>query len=99
MKHYKDENNNLYGYEEDGSQDHLIEDKILLSNEEFEILQLQKQKEFIDNLPLDIKMSIEMPTQQDQMEALLTGGQTAADMLAKIKAVKEKYSQPARPTA
>ena len=94
MKHYKDENNNLYGYEEDGSQDHLIGGKVLLSNEEFEMLQLQKQKEFMDNLPLDLKMTAEMPTQQEQMEALLTGGQAAADMLTKIKALKEKYPKP-----
>jgi len=94
MKHYKDENNNLYGYEEDGSQDHLIGGKVLLSNEEFEMLQLQKQKEFMDNLPLDLKMTAEMPTQQEQMEALLTGGQAAADMLTKIKAIKEKYPKP-----
>jgi hypothetical protein len=92
MKHYKDADNNLYGYEENGSQDHLIGDKVLLSNEEFEELQLQKQQEFISNLPPEQKISIEMPSQQEQMEALLTGGQAAADMLAKIQAIKAKYS-------
>jgi hypothetical protein len=92
MKHYKDADNNLYGYEENGSQDHLIENKILLSDKEFEELQLQKQQEFISNLPPEQKISIEMPSQQDQMEALLTGGQAAADMLAKIQAIKAKYS-------
>ena len=94
MKHYKDTNNNLYGYEEDGSQDHLIGDKVLLTDSEYKTLQEQKAQEFTNALPPEIKMAMEMPSQQDQMEALLTGGQTASDMLAKIKAVKEKYSQP-----
>jgi hypothetical protein len=92
MKHYKDADNRLFGYADDGSQDHLIGDKILLSDEEFAVLQEVKKQEVMDNVPVEIKMAIEMPSQQDQMEALLTGGQVAADMLAKIKAVKDKYA-------
>lgn len=36
MKHYKDNDNNVYAYEDDGSQDHLIGDKILMTAEEVE---------------------------------------------------------------
>ena len=36
MKYYKDINNEVYAYEEDGSQDHLIGDKILITQEEVE---------------------------------------------------------------
>ena len=91
MKHYKDAEGNLYGYLADGSQDHLIGDKTLLSDAEFKSLQQDKQQEFMDNLPNEIKMSLEMPSQQDQMEALLAGGETAANMLLKIKEIKAKY--------
>jgi hypothetical protein len=36
MKYYKDINNNVYAYEEDGSQDHLIGDKVVMTADEIE---------------------------------------------------------------
>jgi len=92
IKHYKDADNNLHGFPDDGSQDHLIGDKILLTDEEYAVLQEQKTQEFVASLPAEVRMALEMPSQQEQMEALLAGGQTAADMLAKIKAIKAKYA-------
>lgn len=92
IKHYKDSNDNLFGYEDDGSQDYLIGDKVLLSDAEYAALQAQKSQEFLDSLPAEAKMAMEMPSQQDQMEALLTGGQAASDMLAKIQSIKAKYA-------
>ena len=37
MKFYKDINNEVFAYEEDGSQDHLIGDKVLMTAEEVEL--------------------------------------------------------------
>ena len=37
MKYYKDINNEVFAYEEDGSQDHLIGDKVLMTDEEVEL--------------------------------------------------------------
>ena len=37
MKFYKDINNEVFAYEEDGSQDHLIGDKVLMTSEEVEL--------------------------------------------------------------
>ena len=37
MKYYKDINNEVFAYEEDGSQDHLIVDKVLMTAEEIEL--------------------------------------------------------------
>lgn len=37
MKYYKDNQNNVYAYELDGSQDHLIGDKVAMIPEEVEI--------------------------------------------------------------
>jgi hypothetical protein len=36
MKYYKDTNNNVYAYELDGSQDHLIGDKVAMTADEIE---------------------------------------------------------------
>ena len=36
MKHYKDINNEVFAYEEDGSQDDLIGDKVLMTADEVE---------------------------------------------------------------
>jgi hypothetical protein len=37
MKHYKDINNEVFAYETDGSQDHLIGDKVLMTADEVEL--------------------------------------------------------------
>lgn len=37
MKFYKDINNEVFAYEEDGSQDHLIGNKVLMTAEEVEL--------------------------------------------------------------
>lgn len=37
MKYYKDNQNNVYAYELDGSQDYLIGDKVLMTAEEVEL--------------------------------------------------------------
>ena len=37
MKYYKDINNKVFAYEDDGSQDHLIGDKVLMTAEEVEL--------------------------------------------------------------
>jgi len=38
MKLFKTENNEIYAYEEDGSQDHLIGNKIQITQEEADII-------------------------------------------------------------
>jgi len=47
MKLYKDNQNNIYGYEQDGSQDHLIGEKVALTQSEIvqEKLNLLKMKQ------------------------------------------------------
>jgi len=37
MKYYKDNTNNIHAYELDGSQDHLIGDKVAMTDEEVEL--------------------------------------------------------------
>jgi hypothetical protein len=48
MKTYKDLNNNLWAYEEDGSQDHLIpSDFILITDEEADDIRVSKVPEYV----------------------------------------------------
>jgi len=44
MKLYKDNNNNIFAYEEDGSQDHLIGDKVQITEKEASSIHNQKTK-------------------------------------------------------
>ena len=53
MKTYKDTNNNLWAYEEDGSQDHLIPaDFILITEEEANIIRAENQAEYEAENPI-----------------------------------------------
>ena len=48
MKIYKDTNNNLWAYEENGSQDHLIPaNLILITNEEAEAIRASQVPEYV----------------------------------------------------
>ena len=45
MKYYKDINNNIFAYELDGSQDHLIKGKIAITQADVDTINAQKQVE------------------------------------------------------
>ena len=45
MKYYKDIKDNIYAYEEDGSQDHLIKGKIAITQADVDTINAQKQVE------------------------------------------------------
>jgi hypothetical protein len=46
---------------------------------------------YVDNHAYISKRSAEYPTIGDQLDALWKGGEAAAEMLAKVQAVKAKY--------
>jgi hypothetical protein len=53
MKTYKDLNNNLHAYEEDGSQDHLIpNDFILITEDEANVIRAEKQAAYLAANPI-----------------------------------------------
>ena len=53
MKTYKDLNNNLWAYEEDGSQDNIIpSDYILITEAEATTIQAQQEAEALAKLPV-----------------------------------------------
>jgi len=75
MKTYKDLNNNLWGYELDGSQDHLIpSDFILITEEEADVIRAEQQE----------KNRLENPVPKPTKEQLLVELQK---LTAKIEAL------------
>jgi len=92
MKHYKDTQNNIYAYELDGSQDHLIlPEYVSISEEEVQEIAKQKQQAAFEALSYGEKRQSEYPSIGDQLDALWKGGQAATNMLALVQAVKAKY--------
>ena len=70
MKLYKDSNNNIFAYELDGSQDHLIGDKVKITEEEASSIHNQKNQDELDKLTYDKKRALEYPRIGDQLDML-----------------------------
>ena len=93
MKLYKDSANVVYTYPLDGSQDHLIGDKTLITQAEADAITVAKMAAMGFSVPpayID-KRLMEYPSIGDQLDAMWKGGTEAAVMRAKINAVKAKY--------
>ena len=93
MKHFIDLiTKEVFAYELDGSQDHLIRsDLVPINDADLANLKAQKQSEAFDALSYDKKRLSEYPPIGDQLDALFHAGVFPADMAAKIQAVKTKY--------
>jgi hypothetical protein len=94
MKYYKDEQNNVYAYELDGSQDHLIGDKTAIEKNEVDAIVEAKRSERIAALPYGQQRVLEYPSIGDQLDALFHAGVFPESMAAQIQAVKDKYPKP-----
>ena len=83
MKHYKDKNNNVYAYEPDGSQDHLIpKDFVAITDAEAKVLTTVTPT-------YDVKRAGEYPLILEQLDDIYHNG---IDGWKKtIKAIKDKY--------
>ena len=92
MKHYIDTEGNLFAFEADGSQDHLIPSNYkAVTNEEADSIVQKHLKTQFDSLNYAQKRSNEYPSITDQLDALYHAGMFPSDMAARIKAVKDKY--------
>lgn len=92
MKYYKDSNNNVYAYESDGSQDHLIGDKTQITQEEVNAINSAKRQSEFNALTYSEKRAIEYPDFKDYLDGIVKGDQ--AQIQAYIDAclvVKAKY--------
>jgi hypothetical protein len=95
MKLYKDENNVIYSYPLDGSQDEFIGNKVAVTQAEADAiiekrLSIQRE-EILSTFPYTEKRLMEYPSIGDQLDALWKGGSAAEEMKAAVQAVKNKY--------
>ncbi len=92
MKHYKDTDNNLFGFDDDQSvPDGLIEISL---DEVKTIVDIKKQAAF-NSLPYDKKRAAEYPPITDYIDGVVKGDQAQIDAyIAACQAVKAKYPKP-----
>lgn len=92
MKYYLSPKGEIFAYELDGSQDHLIpEDFSAITDDEAASIRQQKTKEQFNALTYAEKRRAEYPSIGDQLDAFWKGGEEAEAMKLKILAVKAKY--------
>ena len=90
MKHYKNNNNQIYAYEEDGSQDHLIPDSFVsITDEEVAVLRKAEADSYLATLIYSQKRIMEYPTIEECVHAILDDDLENLQILR--QAVKEKY--------
>ena len=91
MKLYRDQNDAIYAYEEDGSQDNLIGDKIPITQQEAEILKNARQTTEYAELDYAEKRRLDYPYIGDQLDALYHAGVFPPEMAERIRRVKEMH--------
>lgn len=93
MKLFKDQKNNLYGFELDGSQDHLVTDDMTpITEQEADEIRADKQRAAFDALSYAEKRQAEYPPASDYLDGIVKGDQDQiARYIEACKAVKAKY--------
>lgn len=94
MKLYKNSNNEIFAYELDGSQDHLIGDKVPITKEHADEIIVASQTFGFNSLSYVEKRRSEYPPIGDQLDALYHAGAFNEEMSQRLKTIKEKYPKP-----
>jgi len=96
MKHYKDNQGNIYAYEEDGSQDHLIKPELIpIQASEIEPLVRAKQEAEFNAQDYYRKRINSYPELGEFVDAWVKNDQAALEEYRqKCLAVKSKYPKP-----
>jgi hypothetical protein len=95
MKHYKNSQNEIFAYADDGSQDHLIGDKTPLTQQQVDELLEQKKQEQFNSLSYAEKRRAEYPSMYDYLDGVVKGDQSQIDAyIAACQAIKAKYPKP-----
>lgn len=90
MKHYLSPTNQIFAYELDGSQDHLIpEDYTSITNAQVDAIREQKKQDFLNSLTYAEKRVSEYPSFGEQFDKLYHEGYDA--WKESIKTIKDKY--------
>jgi hypothetical protein len=94
MKLYRDQDNNIYAYEDDGSQDHLIGDKIAITQTEADAINRDQETARLASLDWAEQRRLSYPTIGEQLDALYHAGVFPEHMAERIRAVKQQYPKP-----
>lgn len=93
MKYYKDNQNNVFAYEDDAPEIYYQNKTQITAEEANQLAEIAKQK-FCDSFSYAEKRAMEYPSIGDQLDALFHAGVFPESMAAQIKAVKDKYPKP-----
>ena len=93
MKHYKNSLNEIFAYEADGSQDHIIpEDYVAITDAEADQIRTASAQLRFDMLDYADKRRAKYPPVTDYLDAVVKGDQAGiAAYIAACQAVKAKY--------
>ena len=95
MKLYKDNDNKIWAYELDGSQDHLIGDKTAITKEQADEIRSQTEQEQFDALTYAEKRRAEYPSFLDYIDGVVKGDQLQINAyIMACLAIKDKYPKP-----
>lgn len=95
MKLFVDNDNKIWAYESDGSQDHLIGDKTAITEQQAELIRNRLKQERFDALSYSEKRRSEYPPLSDYVDAVVKGDQAQIDAYVQAcLAVKAKYPKP-----
>jgi hypothetical protein len=96
MKLFKDDNNQVFAYEEDGSQDHLIQGKTSITQAEADALIAANDQQSFNALTYAQKRASAYPPITDYLDGIVKGDQEqVAAYVAACLAVKATYPKPA----
>jgi hypothetical protein len=99
MKLFKDDNNQIFAYEADGSQDHLIEGKTSITQAEADALIAANEQQSFDALTYAQKRVGAYPPITDYLDGIVKGDQEqVAAYVAACLAVKATYPKPTQGT-
>jgi hypothetical protein len=97
-KLYKDSENRIYSYPADESQDHLIGDKVLITQAEADAIVESNfapiREQILSTMSYAQKRALEYPPVAEQLDAFWKGGADAESMRALIQEIKSKYPKP-----
>ena len=93
MKHYKNSLNEIFAYEADGSQDHIIpEDYVAITDAEADQIRTANAQSRFAALTYADRRRAEYPPITDYLDAVVKGDQAGIDAyIAACQAVKAKY--------
>jgi hypothetical protein len=95
MKLFKDSNNTVFAYEEDGSQDDLIGNKTPITETEAAELNKQQQDNSFNSLSYSEKRALSYPAMTDYVDGIVKNDQAQIDKyIADCLEVKAKYPKP-----